>query len=218
MKNSGIYEILNKLNGKRYIGSTKELNVREKTHFRNLKENKHPNKHLQFAVNKYGIKNFEFSVLEYCSEEYLLVLEQWYLDNEEWHYNLKTQAIGGGFIRSDVRLFDPQDIYEIVEMVLVGFTQKEIAEYYECGVMTINNIVKRNTYKDVQFPKPLLQKLSKYLSKKKHGRKFTCEEVQQIRQRYFSGESQKSISVDLDVSDSIISEMCRNNSYQHCNN
>lgn len=74
---SGVYEILNTLNGKRYIGSSKELNTRYNTHFKNLKAGSHPNKHLQFAFDKYGGENFEFNVLEYCDEEYLLKLEQW---------------------------------------------------------------------------------------------------------------------------------------------
>ncbi len=217
MSNSGIYEIRNRINGKRYVGSSKELDVRKQTHFNYLREGKHINKHLQFAVNKYGIENFEFNVLEYCEEDYLITLEQWYFDNENCCYNINMNAGGGCGPRHDVRLFDSQDIYEIVEMTLAGFTQKEIAEYYDCGQMTINNIVKRNIYKDVQIPKPLLNKLNRYLFDKKHGRKFTCEQVEEIKRLWGLGIKQKEIAEEYNVSRSIISEMCSNKSYQHCN-
>lgn len=49
---SGIYEIINQLNGKRYIGSTKEFKLRWKDHVYCLKRNRHHNKHLQYSFNK----------------------------------------------------------------------------------------------------------------------------------------------------------------------
>jgi len=52
--NSGIYKILNTVNNKFYIGSAVNLNSRFRTHKANLINNKHPNKHLQAAFNKYG--------------------------------------------------------------------------------------------------------------------------------------------------------------------
>lgn len=55
---SGIYEIVNRTNGKRYIGSAKEFKARWKHHASALKNNKHQNKHLQRAFCKY------FSILE----------------------------------------------------------------------------------------------------------------------------------------------------------
>ena len=59
---SGIYKIINNINNDFYIGSAKDLDKRKASHFYNLKTNRHINNHLQNAVNKYGIENFEIFV------------------------------------------------------------------------------------------------------------------------------------------------------------
>lgn len=87
---SGIYQIRNKVNGKVYIGSSVRVEQRISTHKRHLLLNKHSNQKLQLAYNKYGVDNFEYSVLEYLSKELLLVVEQNYIDsiNIEDNYNI----------------------------------------------------------------------------------------------------------------------------------
>ena len=95
--NSGIYKIVNLQTGKYYVGSTKDFKKRKQTHFSGLKNNYHPNKHLQNAYNKYGIDNFKFEVVEYVQEELLLDIEQSYIDDstKEEIYN-KTYVAGAG--------------------------------------------------------------------------------------------------------------------------
>ena len=97
MNNSGIYKIINLQTGKYYVGSTKDFKKRKQTHFSGLKNNYHPNKHLQNAYNKYGIDNFKFEVVEYVQEELLLDIEQSYIDDstKEDIYN-KTYIAGAG--------------------------------------------------------------------------------------------------------------------------
>ena len=77
--NSGIYCIVNKVNGKRYIGQAVDLLKR--WNFEH-KVGKKSNEHLKRAINKYGIQNFEFIVLEYLSakKEILVEAEQKWLD------------------------------------------------------------------------------------------------------------------------------------------
>lgn len=55
---SGVYQIYNTVNGKRYIGSSIHIEQRFKEHLRNLRANKHVNAHLQCAWNKYGEQSF----------------------------------------------------------------------------------------------------------------------------------------------------------------
>lgn len=77
----GVYIITNLINGKIYIGSTTEsFQLRWSTHKRSLKGNRHCNRHLQFAVNKYGVENFKFEILEECLSEFCVIREQYYLD------------------------------------------------------------------------------------------------------------------------------------------
>ena len=61
---SGVYQIYNTVNGKRYIGSSIHIEQRFKEHLRNLRANKHVNAHLQSAWNKYGEHSFVFEEVE----------------------------------------------------------------------------------------------------------------------------------------------------------
>lgn len=99
---SGIYKIVNKINGKYYVGSSKDINGKDgrwNEHIQVLNRNKHINPHLQNAWNKYGQNNFDFIVVENVDEPQLLVTEQKYLDIAELEkhkcYNVKFNACGG---------------------------------------------------------------------------------------------------------------------------
>ena len=86
---SGIYQIYNPINNKRYIGSSINIQRRLKEHKRNLRGGYHHNQHLQNAWNKYkDVLIFEH--LEYCEPEYLLDLEQQYID----YYNSADRRFG----------------------------------------------------------------------------------------------------------------------------
>lgn len=89
---SGIYRIVCKLNNKQYIGSACNIKIRKQNHFSYLKRNKHHSILLQRAFNKYGKENFYFEILAYCPKEYLIKLEQWFLDNLKPEYNIQKIA------------------------------------------------------------------------------------------------------------------------------
>lgn len=99
MTNSGIYKIINLQNNKYYVGSTKDFSRRKQTHFSKLKNNNHPNKHLQSSYNKYGFDNFKFEIIEYVDEKLLLDAEQLHIDNspKEIVYNKTFIAGAGGY-------------------------------------------------------------------------------------------------------------------------
>lgn len=79
---TGVYMIRNILNQKCYVGSSTNLRRILQTHICHLKKQRHANKHLQAAFNKYGQKAFEFAILEHCEPivDTLTVIEQKYLD------------------------------------------------------------------------------------------------------------------------------------------
>lgn len=91
-KISGIYKIINKVNGKYYVGSSVDIPSRRNQHLRMLDKNRHTNVHLQNAWNKYGKELFHFVVVELLLESELLTREQFYLDecksNPDSNYNL----------------------------------------------------------------------------------------------------------------------------------
>ena len=84
----GIYIITNLINGKRYIGSAKNLRKRLYDHVWDLDKKIHPNNYLQNSWNKYGKDNFEYGILEYCEENTRLIRETFYINTLNPEYNL----------------------------------------------------------------------------------------------------------------------------------
>lgn len=87
----GVYEIVNTVNGKRYVGSSKNIEKREKEHFNDLRRGRHHAIALQRAWNKYGENNFYFSVIEECADVELIEREQAHLDSG-FDYNSSPTA------------------------------------------------------------------------------------------------------------------------------
>lgn len=77
----GIYKIVNKDNGKYYVGRTLNLDKRWYQHKKLLIKNKHFNKYLQSVWNKYGPDKFEFIIVEYVNDKNELInIEQKYIN------------------------------------------------------------------------------------------------------------------------------------------
>lgn len=88
-----IYVIINKLNGKRYVGSAKNFYKRRAKHFSDLFLNKHKNIHLQRSYNKYSKDFFEILILERIDvEDDLIPREQYYIDLIKPEYNINPVA------------------------------------------------------------------------------------------------------------------------------
>jgi len=81
MKIIGIYKIENLINGKTYIGQSRNVRQRVYTHRYELNNNKHDNQILQRAWNKYGKVNFKFDTLEECKIDDLNILERKWIAN-----------------------------------------------------------------------------------------------------------------------------------------
>ena len=90
----GIYAIFNGVNGKCYVGSSASIGRRFIDHKSKLKNNKHPNKHLQSAYNKYGENEFFFFKVEECG---LDILEE----REKFWINELNGKLSGYNIRQD---------------------------------------------------------------------------------------------------------------------
>jgi len=89
---TGIYEIVNTINGKRYVGSSVDLRRRKNVHWRSLHAGKHHNAILQAAWVKHGEAAFEFRVLRECERANLVIEEQAAIDRLEPEYNLSPTA------------------------------------------------------------------------------------------------------------------------------
>jgi group I intron endonuclease len=77
---SGIYKIINKISGKYYVGSSKDVKKRWCEHKTKLNKNCHVNDYLQNSWNKHGKEKFNFVIVESVSPNQLTTVEQKYLD------------------------------------------------------------------------------------------------------------------------------------------
>jgi len=99
-KISGIYKIINKLNGKYYVGSAKNVRQRWYRHVWKLNKGTHHNKHLQNVWRKYNPDIFRFVIVEYSipNNKTLLLIEQRFLDiaksERDMVYNIAFIARG----------------------------------------------------------------------------------------------------------------------------
>lgn len=96
---SGIYKIVNKVDGKYYVGSSKNIIKRWSTHTNKLIRGVHKNQKLQSAWNKHKESSFDFLIVEETIQSQLLTNEQKYLDiaksEQDKCYNLIFDSTGG---------------------------------------------------------------------------------------------------------------------------
>ena len=97
----GIYKIVNRENGKYYVGSSIDLSGRIARHKRELNNRTHPNPKLLRAWEKYGEESFDFQILYYCDEDETIEVEQEFLDfgfnnHPNMLYNIAKNSLAPG--------------------------------------------------------------------------------------------------------------------------
>jgi group I intron endonuclease len=91
----GIYKIENTVNGKCYIGSTKNIASRWRNHKSELGRGKHRNLKIQRSCDKHGLAAFKFHVVELVeSPSDLAAREQFWMDAIHPWYNIAPLAGG----------------------------------------------------------------------------------------------------------------------------
>lgn len=97
---TGVYKIVNLVNGKIYVGSTAQsFKKRGVQHYSDLVRGVHKNSYLKHSWNKYGEKNFKFEIVEFCESSDTLTREQYWLDFTKSYdktigYNINPLASG----------------------------------------------------------------------------------------------------------------------------
>ena len=122
---SGVYEIVNKASGERYIGSAVHFQSRWKAHVKELRRNTHHAPYLQYSWNKHGEDAFEFRKLLVCSRANLLVYEQLLLDAFKPKYN--TCKIAGSRLGVKLTSSDKTRISEKVKRAWATDRHKMLA-------------------------------------------------------------------------------------------
>ena len=171
---SGIYQIINTVNQKRYIGYSMNISERVMQHKYKLKNRKHCNDHLQSAWNLYGEYAFVFEVIEYCDKSKLCEREDYWVKvlntrNSEFGYNIKYTDPNGGqgqaeetklkigksqmgrvFPKELIRKIAEKNKVKVIQFTLNGELVKEYDSIKEANAVTgISNICTccKNIYK-----------------------------------------------------------------------
>lgn len=140
----GIYRITNLINGKVYIGQSKNIRRRWKEH-RNRYNRSSDHQHdcpLYKAMRKYGLQNFQFNIECLCSPEELDVKEIEYIEKyssykEDRGYNL---TLGGytHFKGNKITKEQAQGIIELLKNPVLS--QTDIAKEYNVTQQLISSI------------------------------------------------------------------------------
>lgn len=92
---TGIYEL--RIGNHNYVGSSINLYKRLHKHYSSLKSCTHDNQYLQCSVDKYGLENLTYSILEFCDEGItkteLLFREKFHIENSHADLNLKKDPV-----------------------------------------------------------------------------------------------------------------------------
>jgi group I intron endonuclease len=150
----GVYSIFNKINKKVYIGSTTmSFLKRFQHHISVLKINKHKNKHLQNAWNKYGEDNFQFDILQICEKDQCLIREQYYIDiHKEYSYNINPVASGTPNLSKET-------IEKRRNTMLLKYKNGEIKSNFYKGFSPWNKGIKIQNTDYLKVPKTKTEKL-----------------------------------------------------------
>jgi group I intron endonuclease len=89
---SGVYEIVNTVTGRRYVGSAINFARRWRQHRHDLRNNKHKNGRLQNSWNKHGEAAFAFQKILVCSAADCVLYEQIAIDALSPELNLNPRA------------------------------------------------------------------------------------------------------------------------------
>lgn len=95
-KISGIYTITNNINGKQYVGLSKDCHKRWQDHYsKSYTCEKEKNKALYMAMRKYGRENFSFQIIEECPIEDLPEREKYWIKKLNTYNTGYNETYGG---------------------------------------------------------------------------------------------------------------------------
>lgn len=161
----GIYRIENLINNKSYIGQSNDIERRLNHHKLDyLNKNKSTiNYPIYAAMRKYGINNFNFSILELCDKEFLNEKEIYYISKfNSVTPNGYNQTYGGQ--NPHISKLSKENIKNIMnDLKNTNILQKELAIIYGVHYGTICDInVGKTWHMDIEYPIRKIKRSNKY--------------------------------------------------------
>lgn len=205
--NTGIYEIRNAQNGRRYIGSAVNVSKRWREHLRQLDDGNHHNRFMQRCWNKGGGRNvFVFSVILVCRPADLITYEQIAIDSLRPQYNANPKAASMlGFRHSD----ETKRKLSASAKRTKNFTGRRHSEETKRLISEKKKGVK-------QYP-GVVERRAESMRKHKgrrNAKKFDERQIRDIRSRCEAGAKSIDLAREYGVSDSVICEIKKRRSYR----
>ena len=188
LKQTGIYKIENKVNGKVYIGQSVNIRKRIMTHKYNANNPKIGKAHdlyIYSAIRKHGIENFDFSIVELCDKSELDEKERYwiayYKSNQSNHgYNLNDggNSIYVKHLKSDSNVTPKKHHIEEIKKLLTDtdLSIQEIAKRYNMTTASITNINRGHSWHNEDSVYPLRDTRKKtFYYCQKCGKKLSCK-------------------------------------------
>ena len=146
----GIYKITNKINGKIYIGQSKNIFKRWSEHRYEAKNNDKP---LYKAFRKYGIENFTFEIIEICNIEQLNEREIFWTKFYNSYNNGYNLTPGGDYSSKTQRIVKEEDVIQIRlrRLQAEGFSLV-YKDYPYINENTFKKIWSGEYYSDIKIP------------------------------------------------------------------
>lgn|GEM_PF-1070752 len=205
--NTGIYQITNIKNGRRYVGSAVNISKRWREHLRQLEAGNHHSRFMQRCWDKHGGECFVFRVLICCSVESLLWYEQRALDALRPEYNSAPKAgskLGykhSAESRKKMSASRPKDFSPM--------TGKSHSEETKRRISKAKTGVK-------QCPEAVARRAAslRALNGRHSAKKFTEAQILEIRSRADAGEKNIALAREFGVADSVICEIKKRRAYR----
>lgn len=194
----GIYKITNKINNKIYIGQSIDIKRRWRAYKNPYKDRKH-NSLILDAIEKYGIDNFLFEVIEECEKEQLNEKERYWIqfyDSNHIGYNLTAGGdnnVGEGNPKAQLTEADVIFIRDLYASKTTLKTKQIYEKYFQekCGLRAFEKVWHGETWTYLHMDvytdenKHFYNTTGKSMPGSQNGfAAFTDEEVILIRQRY----------------------------------
>ena len=156
-----IYCYTNKVNNKKYIGQTNNIERRKKQHLQDSLHNYDEARYKQVfhsAIRKYGIDNFTFEILEECSNRQMANTQEnfwinYYNTMTPNGYNNSEGKIVG--VRKYNSILEQEQLQLLIQDLQNNVSMKEIAKTYGISYSYVSDINNGSRLKQANLTYPL---------------------------------------------------------------